>query len=83
MAVARVGKEMSDTIFFHDPNLHFREDFLGVMTTKVMRKRTKKIRSIKTESAAVRKAVDLIAFQKEVMQGYGRAAGRLGSFAPI
>ncbi len=50
------------------------------MVAKVRRKRTKKSRSIKTESETVRKALGLAAFQREVMRGYDCAAGELREF---
>lgn len=55
----------------------------NLLIDQVALKKAQKILGAKTGSETVRKALDLIAFQKEVMQGYDRAAGRLGSFAPI
>lgn len=43
-------------------------------------KRPRKIRSPDSGTKIVRKAVDLAAFQKKVMRGYDRAAGRLKRF---
>jgi len=43
-------------------------------------KRTRKMRSRKTGSRAVRKALSLAAFCREVMRGFDRAAGRLRGF---
>jgi len=53
------------------------------MAAMARRKRTKKIRRIKTESETVRKAVDLAGLQREVMQGYDRVAGRIPRFEDL
>lgn len=47
---------------------------------RVALKKAQKILGARTESEAVRKALDLIAFQRGVMQGYDRAAGKLKRF---
>jgi hypothetical protein len=46
-------------------------------------KRAKKILGTRTESETVRKAVDLITFQREVMRGFDRAAGKLKDFEDL
>lgn len=46
-------------------------------------KRAKKILGTKTESETVRKALDLVTFQREVMRGFDRAAGKLKDFEDL
>jgi hypothetical protein len=46
-------------------------------------KRAKKILGTRTESETVRKALDLITFQREVMRGFDRAAGKLKDFEDL
>ena len=43
-------------------------------------RRAKKILKAKTESDAVRQAISLVAFKREVMRGYDRAAGKFPHF---
>jgi hypothetical protein len=43
-------------------------------------KKPPKIRSAKSRSRRVRKAPDMSAFQKKVMRGYDRAAGKVRKF---
>lgn len=51
-----------------------RKNFL---INQVALKKAQKILGAKTESETVRKALDLITFQREVMRGFDRAAGKL------
>jgi hypothetical protein len=46
-------------------------------------KRAKKILGTRTESETVRKALDLVTFQREVMRGFDRAAGKLKDFEDL
>ena len=46
---------------------------------KALRK-AKKILKAKTESDAVRQAISLVAFKREIMRGYDRAAGKFPHF---
>lgn len=46
-------------------------------------KRAKKILGTRTESETVRKALDLVTFQREVMRGFDRAAGKLKDFQDL
>jgi Arc/MetJ family transcription regulator len=54
-----------------------RKNFL--VDEKALRK-AKRILKVKTESEAVRQAISLVAFKKEVMKGYDKAAGKFPEF---
>jgi len=54
-----------------------RKNFL--VDEKALR-RAKKILKAKTESDAVRQAISLVAFKRDVMRGYDRAAGKFPHF---
>ena len=54
-----------------------RKNFL--VDEKALRK-AKKILKAKTESDAVRQAISLVAFKREIMRGYDRAAGKFPHF---
>ena len=43
-------------------------------------RRAQKILRVGTESEAIRRALDLVAFRREVMQGYDRVAGQSPRF---
>lgn len=43
-------------------------------------RRAQKILQVRTESEAIRRALDLVAFRREVMQGYDRVAGKSPGF---
>jgi len=46
-------------------------------------KKAKRILGAKTESDAVRRALSFVAFRKEVMRGYDRAAGKFADFGAV
>jgi hypothetical protein len=46
-------------------------------------KRAKRILGTRTESETVRKALALVTFQREVMRGFDRAAGKLKDFEDL
>lgn len=50
---------------------------------QVALRKAQKILGAKAELEAVRRALDLIAFQREVMRGYDRGAGRLPRFEDL
>lgn len=54
-----------------------RKNFL--VDEKALRK-AKRILKAKTDSDAVRQAISLVAFKREVMRGYDRAAGKFPNF---
>ena len=54
-----------------------RKNFL--VDEKALRK-AKRILNAKTDSDAVRQAISLVAFKREVMRGYDRAAGKFLHF---
>ena len=54
-----------------------RKNFL--VDEKALRK-AKRILKVKTKSEAVRQAISLVAFKKEVMKGYDKAAGKFPEF---
>jgi hypothetical protein len=54
-----------------------RKNFL--VDEKALRK-AKRILNAKTDSDAVRQAISLVAFKREVMRGYDRAAGKFPNF---
>jgi hypothetical protein len=57
-----------------------RKNFL--VDEKALR-RAKKILKAKTESDAVRQAISLVAFKRDVMRGYDRAAGKFSTFLEL
>ena len=52
----------------------------NVFLDPIALKRARKILGKRTESEAIREALDLVAFRKEVIRGFDRVAGKAPNF---